>query len=368
MTDLKKLNLYDRHEKNGANFTPFAGWNMPVSYRSSLDEHLSVREKVGLFDVSHMGEIEVFGQQSLEFLNFALTNDLNKCSVGQVQYSLLCTEEGGTIDDLLVYRLKNDRFLICVNASNVEVDFKVLIERSLAFNCSVQNITSSFGQLAIQGPLAEKILNQIIDEDLSKLSKMRFLIGDWMGQESIISRSGYTGEDGFEIYCSQSELNIWADAFENLEVPWIGLAARDSLRLEAGFPLHGHELSLNISPIKAGLSWAVGLSKGDFYGLASLEKESKEGPANRVIHYLAEDRRIPRPGCVVKDERGKEVGLVLSGGYSPLLKKPIGTALIDWTVSRGLNHNGCRALLRNHEIPLDIGLPVLARIKAKSKN
>lgn len=367
MTDLKKLTLYNRHKKNGAKFTPFAGWNMPVSYRSSIDEHLSVRENVGLFDVSHMGEIEVSGPQSLDFLNFALTNDLNKCSVGQAQYSLLCNEHGGTLDDLLVYRLKNDHFFLCVNASNVENDYNTLLERSLGFNCSVHNLTSSFGQLALQGPSSEKILSQIIDQDLSKLTKMSFLEGNWMGQKTILARSGYTGEDGFEIYCSPTELEIWADAMEQFHVPWVGLAARDSLRLEAGFPLHGHELSPEISPVKAGLSWVVGWKKQNFCGLNSLSVERDNGASQRVIHYLVDDRRIPRHGCVIKCPNGNEVGSVLSGGYSPLLKKPMGTALIDASASTNLGLKGWRAMLRNNEIQLNLGLPVLGRIKAAGK-
>ena len=367
MTDLKKLTLYNRHKKNGAKFSPFAGWNMPVSYRSSIDEHLSVRENVGLFDVSHMGEIEVSGPQSLDFLNFALTNDLNKCSLGQAQYTLLCDEQGGTLDDLLVYRLKNDHFLLCVNASNVEDDYNTLFERSLGFNCSVHNLTSSFGQLALQGPSSEKILSQIIDQDLSKLTKMSFLEGNWMGQKTILSRSGYTGEDGFEIYCSPPELDIWADAMEQFHVPWVGLAARDSLRLEAGFPLHGHEISPQISPVKAGLSWVVGWKKQNFCGLNSLSFERDNGASQRVIHYLVEDRRIPRQGCVIKCPNGNEVGSVLSGGYSPMLKKPMGTALIDATASTNFSLKGWRAMLRDNEIQLDFGLPVLGRIKEAGK-
>jgi aminomethyltransferase len=364
MSDLKKLTSHEFHLAKGAKFTAFAGWNMPVSYGSSLSEHLSVRESVGLFDVSHMGEIEVTGPQSVEFLNYALTNDIEKCKIGQAQYTILCQEDGGTLDDLIVYRRAEQSFLLCVNASNVENDYQVLSERSSQFECDVINLSSSFGQLALQGPHAEKILNDVIGQNLSSLSKMHFLEGLWLGDTSILARTGYTGEDGFEIYTSLPGLNEWLNAFDQLGVPMIGLAARDSLRLEAGFPLYGHELSHSISPVQAGLAWAVGWEKDEFCGKQALLKEKKNHPSHRVGYFIASDRRIPREGCPILNPADEEVGLVLSGGFSPLHEKPMGTALIGYDHWESRNDCGWHALLRNQKVPIEFGLAPLRRARS----
>ena len=364
MSDLKKLTSHEFHLAKGAKFTSFAGWNMPVSYGSSLSEHLFVRESVGLFDVSHMGEIEVLGPQSIEFLNYALSNDIKKCDPGQAQYTILCQEDGGTLDDLIVYCRAEQNFLLCVNASNVENDFQVLLERSTPFECEVINRSSSYGQLALQGPHAEKIINQVTDQNLSSLPKMHFLEGLWLGDSSILARTGYTGEDGFEIYTSLRGVNEWLGAFDQLSVPMIGLAARDSLRLEAGFPLYGHELSLSISPVQAGLAWAVGWNKDDFCGYQALLTEKKNRPSHRVGYFIASDRRIPRDGCPILNPSDEQVGTVLSGGFSPLHEKPMGTALIDYDNWESRNEAGWHALLRNHKVPIEFGLAPLRRARA----
>lgn len=362
MTEEKKLPLHEHHLRKGAKFTSFAGWNMPVSYGSSLEEHLNVRRTVGLFDVSHMGEIEVIGPDAEDFLNYALTNDLRNCKVGQAQYSIICDKNGGAVDDLIVYRRKEDKFLLCVNASNSLLDYNVLLDRVAGFNCELTDISFFFGQLALQGPLAETTLSSIICENLSQLSKMHFIEGNWMGKPSILARTGYTGEDGFEIYCSVDELDKWVFAFEKMNTPWIGLAARDSLRLEAGFPLYGHELSLDISPLQAGLSWAIGWDKEVFVGSSALTLEKENNPERRLIYYLANDRRIPREGCALTDPNDEVVGSVLSGGYSPLHKKPIGTGLISSHHWPKRNKTGWSALLRENKVPIDIGLPALRRV------
>ena len=246
MPEDKNLTLHNHHLAKGAKFTSFAGWNMPVSYGSALNEHMAVRESVGLFDVSHMGEIEVNGPDSEAFLNYALTNDLRKCKVGQSQYSILCNEDGGTLDDLIIYRREEERFFLCVNASNVESDYKVLVDRSSPYDCNVTDLSPQYGQLALQGPSSASIFSKLIGEDMSQLKKMHFLEGNWMGSASIIARTGYTGEDGFEIYCLVDELEKWVVAFDQIQVPWIGLAARDSLRLEAGFPSTGKNYQLRL--------------------------------------------------------------------------------------------------------------------------
>lgn len=361
MSELKKLTLHEHHLSQGAKFTPFAGWNMPVSYGSSLSEHLLVRNSVGLFDVSHMGEIEVAGAEAEDFLNFALTNDLKKCGIGQAQYSILCNEDGGTLDDLIVYRREQNKFLLCVNASNTSEDFKVLSNRASGFDCELKNLSSFWGQLALQGPQAEATLSKTINENLSQLSKMHFIEGSWMGFHSIIARTGYTGEDGFEIYCPVNEVSNWANALARLSVQWVGLAARDSLRLEAGFPLYGHELCPDISPVQAGLSWAIGWHKLRFCGRSALLNEKENQPINRIFYYLANDRRIPREGCQILGPDDEVVGKILSGGFSPLHQKPMGTGLIQNKGIQSSDDQGWHALLRNTKIPLVLGKPPLKR-------
>lgn len=363
MSELKKLLLHEYHQRRGAKFAPFAGWNMPLSYGSALNEHLVVRESAGLFDVSHMGEIEVTGDQAEEFLNYALTNDVRRCKIGQAQYSILCLENGCTLDDLIIYRMAEDKFFLCVNAANVEIDYETLTKRSVGFRCSVQNTSLNYGQLALQGPDSEAILSKIIDKDLSTLSKMHFIIIDWMGFTSILARTGYTGEDGFEIYCKCSDLPKWLNNFESYtnSIPWIGLAARDSLRLEAGFPLYGHELSETITPFQAGLSWAIGWDKSKFIGCDALAKEKENQPASRIAHYLAKDRRIPREGCPIIAPDNEVVGRVLSGGYSPLHKKPMGSAMIKNSYWSKQNDLGWHALVRENKIPINLGSPALRR-------
>jgi len=362
MTELKKLSLNDHHLAQGAKLTSFAGWNMPVSYGSSLREHKAVRESVGLFDVSHMGEIEVTGEDAAGFLDYALTNDINKCRVGQAQYSLLCGKDGGTLDDLIVYRRETQKFFLCVNASNTNNDFLTLLERSSDYQCEVKNVSDSFGQLALQGPSAEKTLSDLISQDLSNLNKMGFTEGTWMGSPTMIARTGYTGEDGFEIYTEHKSLKSWVHAFEHLDVPWVGLAARDSLRLEAGFPLYGHELSKSITPVQAGLSWAIGWEKSYFCGKEALLRE-KDQPTHRVVHFIVHDRRIPREGCNLMSPEGKEAGVVLSGGFSPLINMPMGSGLI---MNNFWNHradSGWHAMVRGTQLPIEIGLPPLRKPK-----
>ena len=361
MTDLKNLFLYETHKIKGAKFAPFAGFNMPISYRSSIDEHLSVRRNVGLFDVSHMGEIEVSGRDAFKFLNFALTNDLSKCSVGQAQYTLLCNDKGGTTDDLLIYRRDENLFLLCVNASNINKDFQSLLDLSSKFDCTVNDRSSEFGQLAIQGPASSSVLENMTGTNFSNLEKFRFWEGKWMGGDALISRTGYTGEDGFEIYCSPDYLGHWCDGFDEQKVEWVGLVARDSLRLEAGFPLYGHELSPVISPFQAGLSWAVGWNKPDFHGAHQLRMQKASGFEMSVVHYVTDDRRIPRQGNVIIAPNGVESGEVLSGGYSPLLSKAIGSALLDNKKLSSLGMADWKVLLRKNALALDIGPPALKR-------
>ena len=368
MSALKKLPLHDYHQSISAKFSAFAGWDMPLSYGSSLKEHRFVREHAGIFDVSHMGEILVEGVQSLNFLNFALTNDLSKIRTGQAQYTLLCSEDGGTIDDLIVYKVDETKYFLCVNASNIEVDFAHLNALRGNYDCAIHNQSDDFGQLAIQGPSSGHILAGLCGQKVAEISRMHCMESDWLGVgNSLIARTGYTGEDGFEIYCRKDQLSEWVDALSTSlgsgKLCWAGLAARDSLRLEAGFPLHGHELSDEISPVQAGLSWAVGWDKEEFFGSRALHSEKQNVPRGRVIHYAVEDRRIPRSNSFVVNHDGKKLGRVLSGGFSPLLEKPIGTAWIETEFLGEFENNGAFAEIRDKHIAISKSLPAIRRVR-----
>jgi aminomethyltransferase len=331
MTKSHKLNLHDFHREKSARFTEFAGWEMPVSYGSSVEEHLHTRLHCSLFDVSHMGEIIVHGPDASKFLDFILTNSVSNVKPGKAIYSPFCYENGATVDDLIAYKKSDEEYFLCVNASNILKDFQHFSQYVARFDCTIENVSNAFGQIALQGPASVKVLSDIVDKDLSKMPKMSFLSSTFNLGEALIARTGYTGEDGFEIYCNINDSILWANSFNEYEakkeVQWAGLGARDSLRLEAGFPLYGHEISDSISPLQAGLSWAIKWNK-EFVGKSSLLAEREKGVVGKVCFYEAEDRKIPRDDAVVYCN-GKEVGRVLSGGYSPLLKKPIGSAWVE---------------------------------------
>ena len=366
-TELKKLFLHDYHAKNHAKFAAFAGWEMPLSYGSSVDEHNGVRTDARVFDVSHMGQLKVSGPSSLKLLNYMLTNDLSVCDVGFAQYTLLCNENGGVIDDLIVYRLGKDEFLLCVNASNVETDFLYIEERIAEYDCTILNLSNNFGLFAIQGPCSIEYIGKFIEVELSRISKMGFIITEIFDEECIVARTGYTGEDGFEIYCPEKEIFKLAEICEKSGLKWAGLAARDSLRLEAGFPLHGHELSVSISPIQAKLAWAVGWNKNKFVGSQALRQQKASGVEEHVEYYEVLGRRIPRSGSIVVDPNGAEAGKVLSGGYSPVLSKPIGTCLIDKKSWDNCPRTGWKTFAGRQEVEIIFEKPALRRAREKRK-
>lgn len=328
----KKIPLHGFHAERGAKFVSFGGWEMPVSYGPIMEEHRATREAVGLFDVSHMGEIEVKGKDAKGFLNYALVNDVSKAGIGGATYSPMCKEDGGVVDDLITYQLAKEEFLLCVNASNVQKDFQWLTQLADGFDCVLRDLSDQYGLLAIQGPLASKVLQRIVNYDLGAISRFRFVFVEMAGHAVLCSRTGYTGEDGFELYCPVAGLEALVTALVDAGEPeglrLVGLGARDSLRLEAGYALYGHEIDEDITPLQGGLGWTVKWDKGDFMGRAALLDEKEEGVSRRIVHFLLDGRRIAREGEEVLSD-GNGVGKVTSGGFSPMLQHPIGSALVS---------------------------------------
>jgi len=334
MADLKQSPLRDFHLAHGAKLVEFAGWEMPVQYRSILEEHKAVRRAAGLFDVSHMGEVDIEGPGAGAFLNGLVTNDVAKMYPGRVLYSPMCHPDGGVIDDLLVYMRGPEDYFLCINAGNTATDLEWIRARAAGVNVNVTDRSDGCALLALQGPNAAGIAQSLTESDLGLLKYYHFAEGSVAGVRCIISRTGYTGEDGFELYHAAGEAVALAGAIlaaghaRGLEL--CGLGARDSLRLEAGYPLYGHELTREISPLTAGLGWTVKLDKEvDFGGRAALAAEKKDGSNHRVVFFRTGDRRIVRPETPVAGAEGAIVGRVLSGTLSPILSEAIGTALVE---------------------------------------
>ncbi|GEL77349.1 glycine cleavage system aminomethyltransferase GcvT [Tenuibacillus multivorans] len=335
MGELKRTPLFPVYQDFNAKTVDFGGWEMPVQFVGIKDEHHTTREKAGLFDVSHMGEILVEGPDSEAYLQKMLTNDLSKASINQAQYTIMCYEDGGTIDDLLVYKLDESKYFLVVNAANTEKDYDWLKEHAEG-DVTVRNVTPDYVQIALQGPKAETILQQLTEEDLSEIKFFRFkqdvqLNGIEHG--AIISRTGYTGEDGFEIYINHaSGVELWRailKAGEAHGVTPVGLGARDTLRFEANLALYGQELSKDITPVEAGLGFAVKAKKeADFIGKEVLAEQKANGPKRKLVGLEMMDKGIPRHGYdVLKD--GENVGFITSGTQSPTLGKNVGLALVQ---------------------------------------
>ena len=352
--ELSRTPLYDLHIELGARMVPFAGWEMPVQYSGIIEEHLAVRNKAGLFDVSHMGEARIRGKDAGAFLDAIMTNEFSSLQPNHARYTIMCYPDGGCVDDLIIYRILQDEFLICLNASNAAKDIAWMKSQIGNWDVKIIDECSQWAQLALQGPLADKILTSLTSLKLATLKRFGFMIGEVSGvKDCIVARTGYTGSPGFEIYVPASNSTHVARAILEKGKPDgllpIGLGARDSLRLEAGYPLYGHELSEKISPIQAGLSWTVKFSKPQFIGRDSLLRQTENGPATKVVMYSLNDRRIARPGATVFSG-DKVVGEVLSGTLSPLLNKPIGTAL----VTNGINLDNLTVDIRGTHLPLQI--------------
>ncbi len=332
MTALKRTPLFAFNQRHGARFVDFGGWEMPVQYRSILEEHRAVRQRAGLFDVSHMGEVEVMGPEAVRFLDHLVTNDVSKLFPGRVLYSTMCQPDGGVVDDLIIYCRGAQDFLVCVNASNIEKDVAWITRHAAGFDCTVRDRSDDFALLAIQGPASGAILQPLTNADLGALKYYHCIPGTVAGAECLVARTGYTGESGYELFCRPADAERLASSLlaagqpHGLELA--GLGARDSLRLEAGYPLYGHEISERISPLQAGLGWVVKLDKAaDFIGREALRAQKAAGFARRLIFFKTGDRRIVRAGTTVVDATGP-VGEVVSGTLSPLLNEAIGSALV----------------------------------------
>ena len=332
---MKRTPLNQVHRDLGARMVDFGGWDMPVQYAGVIEEHLAVRQAAGLFDVSHMGEVEVRGAGALAYIQYLTINDASLLVDGQVQYSALCYPEGGVVDDVTLYRFSSDRYLFCVNAANTDKDFawmeQVLAESGLP-DVTLVNRSDEFAQLALQGPKAQDILSSLTAIPLQELVYYHFREGEVAGVPMIVSRTGYTGEDGFELYLpAGAAVEVW-QALLGAGAPYglqpIGLGARDTLRLEKGYALYGHELSREISPLEAGLAWITKLDKDDFVGKAALAAQKSAGVPRRRVGLLMEERGIPREGYPVF-AGGREVSVVTSGTMSPSLKAGIALALVE---------------------------------------
>lgn len=328
---MKRTPLNQVHQDMGGKMVNFAGWNMPVQYSGIIDEHLAVRNKCGLFDVSHMGEIVFSGPDALKNLQQLVTNNVARLSVGQILYTTVCYPDGGIVDDILVYRLAEEEYLLVVNASNTDKDFSWFTENSSG-RVNVENISQSYAQLALQGPESENILQQLTDVDLKEIKYYWFKEGDTAGKKSIISRTGYTGEKGFEIYLKPDDaVPVWNNLFKIGKkygmIP-AGLGARDTLRLEKKFCLYGNEISKDRHPLEAGLGWTVKFDKGDFIGRAKLLEFKENGYPDRLVGFKLHGRGIARHGYKI-EVGGEEVGVVTSGSYSPSLEESIGLGYIQ---------------------------------------
>ncbi len=329
MTSPRRTPLYERHVALGGRMVDFAGWEMPVQYEGILEEHEAVRTRAGLFDVSHMGEVVFRGPKALESLNRLFTNDLGKVADGQAQYGCVCRETGGIVDDVVVYRRSAEDLLVCVNAGNRKKDFEWL--RDHTEGADVRNESDDWAQLALQGPLAPQILQRATPLDLGGMRPFRFAEGDVAGTRCMVARTGYTGEDGFELFCpSDRGPRLWAALMEAGQperlVP-CGLGARDSLRLEMAYRLYGSDMDDGTTPLEAGLAWVVKLEKGDFVGREAMQRQKTAGLSRKLVGFVLTDPGIPRHGYDVLLD-GKKAGTVTSGTKSPSLKISIGLAYV----------------------------------------
>lgn len=320
----KRTCLYDKHVALGALISPFGGFDMPIQYSNITDEHQAVRQHCGVFDVSHMGEVLVSGTDAERYVNHIFTNNVEGLAVGKILYGMMCYEDGGVVDDLLVYKMADDRFFLVINAANIDKDWAWIQQQAEGFNVTLDNQSDYYGQLAVQGPEAERIMEEILNLPCSELTFYTFkTMGD-----VIVSRTGYTGEDGFEIYATPDYINQCWDKLMAGGVTPCGLGCRDTLRFEVGLPLYGDELSAEITPIMAGLGMFVKLDKEEFVGRDALAKQKTEGVAQKLVGIELQDKAIPRHGYTVMKD-GQPIGTVTTGYHTISTDKSVCMALID---------------------------------------
>lgn len=352
---MKDIALKKIHEALGAKIVPFAGYNMPVQYEGINIEHDTVRKGVGVFDVSHMGEFLIEGENALALIQKVTSNDASKLAVEDAQYSCMPNDQGGIVDDLIVYRIKENSYLLVVNASNIEKDWNWISAHNQV-NAEMRNLSDDYSLLAIQGPKAVEAMQSITSVDLSAIPFYKFKVGDFAGIEHvIISATGYTGSGGFEIYCKNDEVEqVWQKVFEagaDYGIKPIGLAARDTLRLEMGYCLYGNDINDTTSPIEAGLGWITKFTK-DFINSEDLLKQKEAGVSRRLKAFELDERGIPRQGYDIVDENGEKIGEVTSGTMSPSLKKGIGMGYVQ----KGHTKLGTKIFIqiRNKAVPATI--------------
>ncbi|MBU2927161.1 glycine cleavage system aminomethyltransferase GcvT [Winogradskyella psychrotolerans] len=334
---MKDTALSSTHEALGAKMVPFAGYNMPVQYEGVNAEHETVRNAVGVFDVSHMGEFLIEGPHAFELIQKVSSNDAAKLDVGKAQYSCLPNDDGGVVDDLIIYKLKEETYLLVVNASNIEKDWNWISSKN-DVGAEMRDLSEAYSLLAIQGPKAVEAMQSLTSHDLSEIKFYNFVIGDFAGIENvIISATGYTGSGGFEIYCKNSEVKqVWDKVFEagaDFGIKPIGLAARDTLRLEMGYCLYGNDIDDTTSPIEAGLGWVCKFNK-DFTNSDALKVEKEHTPERKLVAFKLEERGIPRHGYDIVDSSGKTIGNVTSGTMSPSLGYGIGMGYVPKVFSK----------------------------------
>ena len=343
--------LHDRHIALGAQMSPFAGFDMPIRYQAGIiAEHKAVREKVGVFDVSHMGEIFVSGPDSLKFVNHIFTNDISQMAKGGILYGMMLYPDGGTVDDLLVYRcFEDDRYLLVVNAGNIDKDHSWILENANGYDVLIDNQSEAWGQLAVQGPDSEKTLEDVLGINEGKsLTFYTFCVSGDM----IVSRTGYTGEDGFEIYAPVEKIRAMWDILMQAGVQPCGLGCRDTLRFEAGLPLYGDELSEKISPVMAGLSMFCKLDKPEFIGRDALVRQKAEGVERKLVGMEVKDRAIPRAGYAVLNAGGEEIGVVTTGYHSISLDRSLAFALVE--SAYGALGTQLQVKIRNKVFPAEV--------------
>ena len=334
--NLKKTCLYDSHVALRAKMSPFAGFMMPIQYSSITEEHNAVRHAVGMFDVSHMGEIFVSGPDAEKFVNHIFTNEIRGFEPGKVLYGMMLHPDGGVVDDLLVYReFEPDHFLLVVNAANIDKDYEWILSQTAGYDVKVVNDSDNWGQIAVQGPGAEKVVTEVLGlAEASELTFYTYYEAQWNGHRMVVSRTGYTGEDGFELYTTCEDMKeIWKILLDNGVVP-CGLGCRDTLRFEAGLPLYGDELSDTITPIEAGLGMFCKLDKEEFIGKDVVAKQKAEGTERKLVGIELEDKAIPRATYPVETEDGTQVGVVTTGYHSISLEKSICFAMVQIAYSK----------------------------------